>query len=166
MHKIKTAFLAIMLSLIAFQTQALTVGEAGPAFDLPGDGASTVKLSSYKGKVIYVDFWASWCGPCKQSFPWLNDMQSKYGSKGFQVLALNVDVNTTDAKNFLNTNPAKFTIAYDAKGVTPKAYGIKGMPSSVLLDADGKVLFQHTGFRESDRAQLEKTIQQALGQPK
>ena len=117
MHKIKSTFLAIMLSLIAFQTQALTIGEAGPAFDLPGDGASTVKLSSYKG-------------------------------------------------NFLNTNPAKFTIAYDAKGVTPKAYGIKGMPSSVLLDADGKVLFQHTGFRESDRAQLEKTIQQALGQSK
>ena len=62
MHKIKSTFLAIMLSLIAFQTQALTIGEAGPAFDLPGDGASTVKLSSYKGKVIYVDFWASRCG--------------------------------------------------------------------------------------------------------
>lgn len=162
MKIISTALLACVLATASFSSMALTTGEAGPAFDLPGEGAP-IKLAAYQGKVVYVDFWASWCGPCKQSFPWLNDMQAKYGSKGFQIVGVNVDANSADAKTFLTANSAKFAVAYDAKGSTPKAYGIKGMPSSVLLDAQGKVLLQHTGFRDSDKAQLEKSIQQALG---
>jgi thioredoxin-related protein len=89
-------------------------------------------------------------------------MQAKYGSKGFQIVGINVDANTADAKSFLANLPAKFVVAYDDKGVTPKAYGIKGMPSSVLIDGNGKVILQHTGFRDSDRAQLEQAIQKAL----
>lgn len=150
-----------LLALFTLPTLALTNGEAAPAFELSGD-AAPVKLSNLKGKVVYVDFWASWCGPCKQSFPWLNDMQAKYAAKGFQVVGINVDANTADAKTFLAGLPAKFMVAYDEKGVTPKAYGIKGMPSSVLLDGSGKVILQHTGFRDADRAELEKAIQQAL----
>lgn len=159
-HIINVVF-ASMLAMFALPALALTNGEAGPAFELPGDG-SVVKLSGLKGKVVYVDFWASWCGPCKQSFPWLNEMQSKYGAKGFQVVGINVDANTADAKAFLAGLPAKFVVAYDERAVTPKAYGIKGMPSSVLLDGNGKVILQHSGFRDSDRAELEKSIQQAL----
>lgn len=150
-----------LIAVFTLPTSALTKGDASPAFELPGDAAS-VKLSSFKGKVVYVDFWASWCGPCRQSFPWLNEMQAKYGSKGFQIVGINVDANTADAKSFLANLPAKFVVAYDDKGVTPKAYGIKGMPSSVLIDGNGKVILQHTGFRDSDRAQLEQAIQQAL----
>jgi thiol-disulfide isomerase/thioredoxin len=150
-----------LMAVFTLPASALTNGDASPAFELPGDVAP-VKLSSFKGKVVYVDFWASWCGPCKQSFPWLNDMQTKYASKGFQIVGINVDANTADAKIFLASLPAKFVIAYDDKGVTPKTYGIKGMPSSVLIDGNGKVILQHTGFRDSDRAQLEQAIQQAL----
>ena len=89
-------------------------------------------------------------------------MQAKYGAKGFQVVGINVDAKTDDAKTFLKQVPAKFTVAYDDKGVTPKQFGIKGMPSSVLIDANGKVIAQHTGFRDADKAQLEQSIQQAL----
>lgn len=153
--------MACLLAFFSLPSLALTVGEAAPAFELPGN-SGVVTLSSLKGKVVYVDFWASWCGPCKQSFPWLNDMQSKYGAKGFQIVGVNVDAKTADAKTFLTEVPAKFTVAYDDKGVTPKQFGIKGMPSSVLIDATGKVLLQHTGFRDSDKAQLEQAIQQAL----
>jgi thiol-disulfide isomerase/thioredoxin len=161
MKFIISAIASCFLALTSLPTMALAVGEAAPAFELPGNSGA-VTLSSLKGKVVYVDFWASWCGPCKQSFPWLNDMQSKYGAKGFQIVGINVDAKTVDAKTFLADVPAKFTVAYDDKGVTPKQFGIKGMPSSVLIDATGKVLLQHTGFRDADKAQLEQAIQQAL----
>lgn len=161
MKLIINSILVCFLSMFSLSAMALSVGEAAPAFELPGD-AAPIKLSAFKGKVVYVDFWASWCGPCKQSFPWLNEMQSKYGAKGFQVIGVNVDAKTAEAKVFLNDVPAKFTVAYDDKGVTPKQFGIKGMPSSVLVDASGKVILQHTGFRDADKAQLEQAIQQAL----
>lgn len=147
--------------MVAMPSWAVTNGDTAPTFDLQGE-REAVKLSNYKGKLIYLDFWASWCGPCKQSFPWLNEMQSKYSAKGFYVVGINVDANTDDAKAFLANLPAKFTIAYDPKGATPKAYAIKGMPSSVLIDGNGKVISQHTGFRDADKAQLEQAIQQAL----
>ena len=140
---------------------ALAVGEVAPAFELPGSSGS-VSSASLKGKVVYVDFWASWCGPCKQSFPWLNEMQAKYGAKGFQIVGISVDSKMADAKTFLTEVPAKFTVAFDEKSVTPKQYGIKGMPSSVLLDGNGKVIMQHTGFKDSEKAQLEQAIAQAL----
>jgi cytochrome c biogenesis protein CcmG, thiol:disulfide interchange protein DsbE len=161
MKFILSSVLACALTVFSMFSMALTVGEAAPAFELIGDTA-LIKLSAFKGKVVYVDFWASWCGPCKQSFPWLNAMQSKYGAKGFQVVGVNVDAKTEEAKTFLNDVPAKFIVAYDDKGVTPKQFGIKGMPSSVLIDANGKVIYLHTGFRDSDKAQLEQSIQQAL----
>jgi peroxiredoxin len=140
---------------------ALDPGSKAPEFSLPGQ-SGTVRLSDKGGSVVYLDFWASWCGPCKQSFPWMNEMQSKYKSKGFQVIAVNVDGRTEDAKKFLTQTPANFTVAFDSKGVNPKAYGVKGMPTSYLIGRDGRVLYQHQGFRESDRAELEKKIQNAL----
>lgn len=161
MKLIINSILVCFLSIFSLSAMAISVGEVAPAFELPGDVAP-IKLSAYKGKVLYVDFWASWCGPCKQSFPWLNEMQSKYGAKGFQVIGINVDAKTAEAKTFLNDVPAKFTVAYDDKGVTPKQFGIKGMPSSVLIDVNGKVIAQHTGFKDADKAQLEQAIQQAL----
>lgn len=161
MKFITSSILALVLAVFAVPSMALAVGEAGPAFELPG-ASGPVNLASYKGKVVYVDFWASWCGPCKQSFPWLNEMQAKYGAKGFHIVGISVDTKMADAKTFLAEVPAKFTVAFDEKGVTPKQYGIKGMPSSVLLDGNGKVIMQHTGFKDSEKAQLEQAIAQAL----
>lgn len=161
MKLIINSILVCFLCIFSLSAMALSDGEAAPEFELPGD-AAPIKLSAYKGKVVYVDFWASWCGPCKQSFPWLNEMQSKYGAKGFQVIGVNLDAKTAEAKVFLNDVPAKFIVAFDDKGVTPKQFGIKGMPSSVLVDASGKVILQHTGFKDMDKAKLEQAIQQAL----
>ncbi|MYM71493.1 redoxin family protein [Duganella sp. FT134W] len=148
--------------LTASSAQALDKGAPAPQFDLPGlDGA--VKLAKLQGKVVYVDFWASWCGPCRQSFPWMNEMQAKYGGKGLQIVGVNVDAKSDDARQFLTATPARFAIAFDPQGATPRSYGIKGMPSSVLIGPDGKVLLEHSGFREADRAELENKIQSALG---
>jgi cytochrome c biogenesis protein CcmG/thiol:disulfide interchange protein DsbE len=144
---------------------ALDQGAQAPQFDLPGR-EGPVQLAKYQGKLVYVDFWASWCGPCRQSFPWLNEMQARYGARGLQVVGVNLDAKGDDARKFLTETPARFQIAFDPAGATPRAYGIKGMPSSVLVGPDGKVLFQHAGFKEADRVELEKSIQAALGAAK
>jgi cytochrome c biogenesis protein CcmG/thiol:disulfide interchange protein DsbE len=153
-------------SLIMTNAHGIEVGKAAPTFELNGNGggsASTVSLKQFHSKVIYLDFWASWCGPCKQSFPWLNEMQSKYGHQGFQVVAINLDLKLADAQNFLKSQTANFVVAFDSQSTTPKAYGIKGMPSSFLIGKDGRILSQHTGFRENDKSALEAQIQMALG---
>jgi cytochrome c biogenesis protein CcmG/thiol:disulfide interchange protein DsbE len=169
----------ILIALVGFYSSWITtyahsieIGKAAPSFELSGNvsgkgnssgNTAPVSLQQFQGKVIYLDFWASWCGPCKQSFPWLNEMQSKYGHQGFQVLAINLDMKLADAQDFLKNQTAKFVIAFDSQSVTPKAYGIKGMPSSFLIGKDGRILSQHTGFRESDKSTLEVQIQMALG---
>jgi thiol-disulfide isomerase/thioredoxin len=140
---------------------AANAGEVAPEIHV--DSAKGVlTLASFKGKVVYLDFWASWCGPCKQSFPWMNEMQTKYGPKGLQVLAVNLDAKKGDAEKFLVDMPAKFQVAFDPKGEAPRTYGIKGMPTAVLIGVDGKVIEQHGGFREEDRHHLEEQISKAL----
>ncbi|HEY6898858.1 MAG TPA: TlpA disulfide reductase family protein [Rhodocyclaceae bacterium] len=135
---------------------------AAADFSLPGRTAQ-VRLSAAKGKVVYLDFWASWCGPCRLSFPWMNLMQARYGAKGLQVIAVNVDEKPDDALRFLALVPADFTIAFDSRGDTPAKYGVKGMPMSYLVDRDGVVVYRHMGFNAADRDELERQIRQALG---
>lgn len=160
--KIKAISMLLAAALGVAPAFALEKGATAPQFDLQGvDGA--VQLAKLTGKVVYVDFWASWCGPCRQSFPWMNEMQAKYGARGLQIVGINVDAKSADAKTFLAATPARFAIAFDPQGATPRQYGIKGMPSSVLIGPDGKVLLEHSGFRDADRAELEAKIQAALG---
>lgn len=149
------------MTLLGAPVWAVDAGQGAPGFELPGQ-AGTLSLEKYKGKTVYLDFWASWCGPCKQSFPWMNDMQNRYGAQGLQVLAVNVDQKPDDAKAFLQANPAQFAVAYDPAGKVPKAYAIKGMPTSVLIGPDGKVLMVHSGFKQEQAAELEQHIQHAL----
>jgi cytochrome c biogenesis protein CcmG, thiol:disulfide interchange protein DsbE len=158
--------LALMIFLGAVGTaQAIDANIPAPEFDLPGQNGS-VKLAHQKGKVVYLDYWASWCGPCRQSFPWMNEMQTRFASQGLQIIAVNLDAKPDDARKFLADNNANFIIAYDPKGETPRLYGVKGMPTSILIGRDGKVLFQHVGFNQGNRADLEQRIHSALGEKK
>ena len=151
----------LLAATLAQSVLAVEVGQAAPDFDLPGRLAA-VKLSDYQGKTVYLDFWASWCGPCKQSFPWMNEMQTRYSGQGLRVVGINVDQKTDDAKSFLKDTPANFDVAFDASGKTPKTYAIKGMPTSVLIGPDGRVLSVHSGFKDEQRAELEAQIKHAL----
>ena len=145
----------ITLATAAISAFAIAPGDTPPA--LPDN-----VLAAHKGKAIYVDFWASWCGPCKQSFPWMNAMQDKYGAKGLQVIAVNVDAKRADADRFLLKTPATFQIVYDPKGDSARSYGVKAMPTSLLIDRNGRVSYVHAGFRDEDRADLEAKINDAL----
>jgi peroxiredoxin len=154
--------IAIAVSaMFASTVFAQEVGQPAPAFDVPG-ASSNVRLADLKGKVVYVDFWASWCAPCKQSFPWMNDMQAKYGPRGMQIVGVTVDRKREDAEKFLASTPARFTVAYDTSGKVAEAYKPKGMPTSFLIGADGVVRAVHVGFRDSDREALEREIAAAL----
>jgi cytochrome c biogenesis protein CcmG, thiol:disulfide interchange protein DsbE len=148
-------------ALAASSAWPLDAGAPAPELKLPGL-KEAVDLASLKGKVVYVDFWASWCGPCKQSFPFMNDLQAKYRAEGFEVLAINLDAKREDADKFLAEVPAQFTLAFDAKGDSAKRFEVKGMPSSYLIGRDGKVVAAHKGFKEVDRKDLETRIAQAL----
>lgn len=152
---------ALSIAVGAAPALASQPGQQAPAFDLPGTSGQ-VRLADLRGKLVYVDFWASWCAPCKQAFPFLNEMQAKYGPRGFQVVGINVDAKRADADKFLATTPANFTLAFDAKGDTPKAYAVKGMPSSYLVAPDGRVIATHVGFKDEDRKALEEKIRAAL----
>jgi cytochrome c biogenesis protein CcmG/thiol:disulfide interchange protein DsbE len=151
----------VLGAFLGLQAAAVEVGDVPPAFNLTGR-VGAVKLSDYAGKTVYLDFWASWCGPCKQSFPWMNDMQTRYGAKGLRVVGINVDQKTDDAKAFLKDTPASFDVAFDQGGKTPKTYAIKGMPTSVLIGPDGRVLSIHSGFKDEQRPELEQQIKHAL----
>lgn len=158
---ISLALAVTMAAGVPGPASAQAVGKAAPAFDLSSSG-KTVRLADLKGRVVYVDFWASWCGPCKQSFPWMNEMQAKYGDKGLTIVGVNTDAKREDADKFLVNTPAKFTIAYDPAGKVAEKYQPKGMPTSFLIGADGIVRAVHVGFRDSDREELEREIAAAL----
>lgn len=149
-------FLIFLISLAVLpQTQALA--QKAPGFSLAGDNGK-VSLSSFKNKVVYVDFWASWCKPCRKSFPFMNEMQARYGKQGLEVIGINLDSDTSAAAQFLAKLPANFTLAYDPEGKTPQTYGLKVMPTSFLVDRSGQLVYVHKGFKENQQQELEKLI--------
>jgi cytochrome c biogenesis protein CcmG, thiol:disulfide interchange protein DsbE len=122
------------------------------------------ELASLRGKVVYLDFWASWCTPCRQSFPWMNELQKQYADRDFVILAVNLDQDRLDADKFVRKLAPAFQIRYDPDGEWARHFAVHGMPTSVLLDRTGKPRFTHIGFRNADAVQYEQQIQQLLAE--
>ena len=127
--------------------------------------AGGLDLSAYRGKVVYVDFWASWCTPCRESFPWLSDIAQQYRTRNFVVIAVNVDHEHQLAQQFLDSTPANFPVIYDPQGDIAASYKIVGMPSAVLIDRSGRVRFRHDGFSLKKRDEYEAHVQTLLAEP-
>jgi cytochrome c biogenesis protein CcmG/thiol:disulfide interchange protein DsbE len=155
---------ALVLLFLVLSTVARATGpdDPAPSFALPTADNGTIALTQLRGHIVYVDFWASWCGPCRRSFPWMNRMQERYGKQGLMIIGINVDKKRGDAQRFLDQFPAQFTVAYDAPGATPEAYAIKGMPSSFLIDTGGRVVMAEQGFSDEQAATLEARIRSLL----
>jgi cytochrome c biogenesis protein CcmG/thiol:disulfide interchange protein DsbE len=128
----------------------------------PASAAPPPELGEIKGKLVWVDFWASWCAPCRRSFPWLNEIQARYGKQGLEVIGVNLDNERSAANKFLKDVPARFTLRFDPAGKLAEKFDVKAMPSSFLLDASGNVLASHAGFRLADSAKYESEIKTAL----
>lgn len=150
---------SLVLALNTSSAFAVSVGDSAPGFKLPRlERAGDIQLSSFKGKVVYVDFWASWCGPCRQSLPALNSIYKSLRKKGFMVIAINLDEEKSDAMEFLKEFPVAFPTARDVKGITPDKYGLQGMPTAYLIDRKGKVSLVHEGFKKTDSEELNAKI--------
>ena len=155
MH-IETCYRGLKAALLAWlAVGAIFIGPSASAAD-------TLDLSQYRGKVVLVDFWASWCAPCRHSFPWLNDMQAKYGARGLVVIGVNVDRERAEAERFLRDVPARFAIVYDPSGALASTYDVPGMPTSFVFGPDGKLIGKHIGFKQGSRAEREAELQQLL----
>jgi len=148
--------------MLVFNSNVLAV--AAPNFELRSLQGGVKSLSDYKGKVVLLDFWASWCIPCRLSFPWMNKMQKKYQAQGFEVVTINLDKDPKELNRFLAKYSASFTVLLDEKGITPEHYSVVGMPTSFLLSADGEIVARHIGFKQSKTQDYEAQIKQELSQ--
>ena len=119
-------------------------------------------LAQFRGKVVVIDFWASWCAPCRQSFPWLNEMHAKYRDRGLIVIGVNVDRERGEAERFLKQTPAAFPIVYDPDGSLATRYQVPGMPSSYIIGRDGQQAGVHIGFRNGTREEREAELERLL----
>ncbi len=122
--------------------------------------SSDLNLEQYKGKVVYLDFWASWCGPCKQSFPWLNKLQKE--NPGIKIIGVNLDKKKSDAEKFLKETPADFTIITNPSGSLAKKYKVQGMPYSIIFNKEGLPKFKHIGFSDKKSAKYIEEIKSLL----
>ena len=132
-----------------------------PAWELPliANGEGTVTESTYLGRVTYVDFWASWCGPCRLSLPALNRLNKEFDAADFGVVAISVDYVDEDALDFLKRYPVDYPVAIDKTGNSGRDFAVAGMPSGYLIGRDGLIRKVHVGFRKGDEALLREQIQ-------
>lgn len=144
----KARFLTIAL-LLAFPA-AVPAADDAPIFP------------EYAGKVVVVDFWASWCAPCRRSFPWLNAMDRKYGSDGLVIVGVNLDQSRPDADTFLDDFPPSFRIVYDTEKTLARRFGVMAMPTSYLIGRDGRQIERHLGFKVRKQDEYESAIVAAL----
>src|SRR5258706_9371226 len=158
-------FPALALAILLWGTGvagATDAGQPAPDVALPDAQGTVIALETLRGKVVYVDFWASWCGPCRRSFPWMNELHERYAGRGLIIVAVNVDKKRADAERFLAQYPAAFAVVFDPAGALPQAYAVPGMPTSYLVDARGNIVHVEPGFHDDQRAALEARIRSLL----
>ena len=138
---------ALLLSVPAL---AGAPGAAAPQFSLAARGGQNVSLAQYKGQVVMLNFWASWCGPCRQEMPLLESIYKKYHRLGFTMIGVNVEPDSNAANEWLKQTPVSFPILYDKDSKVSRMYDVAGMPSTVIIDRAGKVRVLHRGYKPGD----------------
>ena len=167
MDKIKLTVILLALMTVSFVVLAAKEGEIAPEVALPllQDSHGPISLAEYEGQIIYLDFWASWCPPCLVSMPIMNEIRNRLQDEGiaFEVFAVNVDSHPEDGIDFLLDSPVDFVVLSDPEGTSPAAYGVRGMPTSYLIDPEGKIVLVHEGFKRSDGERIEQQILEVAG---
>lgn len=162
-HRYRNA-LKIFAALVLCGTASLTAAgtPAAPDFTLPGKAGEAVALAKLKGQVVMLNFWASWCGPCRTEMPLLDQIYKKYNAAGFTLLGVNVDTDSKDAEKFLSQVPVNFPVLFDRENKVSKLYEVSAMPSTVFIDRKGNVRALHRGYKAGDESEYLNQIRALL----
>ncbi|MGC1509967.1 TlpA family protein disulfide reductase [Ketobacter sp.] len=163
-HRFMQFSIAIVVALFSASLFAKSESLSGPApdFSLPTGKDKTLALSELKGDVVMINFWASWCGPCREEMPLLQDLYQKYKKLGFTVYGVNVDFKPKDAEALLESAKVTFPIGYDSKNKISELYKIDSMPSTIMVDRKGNMRFLHRGYKPGYEQDYEKQIRQLI----
>lgn len=145
----------VLFFLYCSGLSAVEVGDSIPS-------CNSLDLTEYKNKVLLIDFWATWCPPCKKSMPFLNALRNEFEDKGFEIIAINVDEDTSEAQRFLANYPVDYKVAFDSQGDCPATFDVKAMPSSYFVDRQGKIRYIHLGFRDEDESEIRARVLELL----
>ena len=148
----KSRIAALLTAALIVTLPASGAGSSGPApqFTLDSRAGPKISLAQYKGQVVMLNFWASWCGPCRQEMPLLENIYKKYNKLGFTLIGVNVEPDSTAAEGFLKQTPVSFPVIYDKDSTVSKAYEVSGMPSTVIIDRKGNIRVLHRGYKPGD----------------
>ena len=155
----KNTLILVLLGL--FTSAAVTAGQglgAAPNFSLPDASGKSVSLGDFKGQVVLINFWASWCGPCREEMPLLDELSARYAPLGFTMLGVNVEEDSSAAKGFLSGTPVTFPILYDRENSVSQLYDVIAMPSTVIVDRTGQIRYIHHGYEEGNEHDYQDQI--------
>ncbi len=158
------SFGMLVIAFTAATAHALTPGDTPPPISLPDQTGKAVDLGKLEGKVVLIDFWASWCGPCKQEMRVLETLHKKYASEGLVIVGVNIDSSDKKMNNFLKATPVTFRQVRDKKLQIASRYEPSTMPSSYFIGRDGKIRHVHEGFRKNDAGKLEARVKALLAE--
>lgn len=161
-HALAMSLVVAAMCFSRSRANAVDEGQVAPEIQLQDLSGKAVKLSSFQGKVVLVDFFASWCAPCREELPVLEKLHKTYHEQGLVILGVNIDNEVSAARNFLKTLPVSFLVLHDADKKVAKLYAPPTMPSSYLIDRKGHVHRVHKGFRASDAAKIEAELKKML----
>lgn len=159
----KSTILFAILCLTSVGVIGARLGEIAPGCDAIQRETGMFGLEAYRGNVVYLDFWASWCAPCRKAMPALNQLYNELKSQGFEVVAINVGEDSSDAMRFLDQYPVDYPVIFDSFASCPEVYGLKGMPTSYLIDQKGIIQAIHIGYRHGDIKAIRSKVKQLLG---
>jgi len=157
-----TALLALLSCLSLSAATGSGAPAAAPEFRLASRAGGEIALSELRGQVVMINFWASWCGPCRQEFPALDEMYRKYKPMGFTMVGINVESEKSDAERFLGMRPVSFPILFDPDNKVSGNYGVSAMPTTVLVDRQGRLRWQHRAYKPGDEAKYIEQIRAML----
>jgi peroxiredoxin len=151
-----------LLSVFVMPVSAAVISGKAPEFTLKSRGGQNLRLSDYRGQVLLINFWASWCGPCRQEMPLLEDLYKRYNKLGFTIMGVNVDTDSTKANNYLRDITVTFPVVYDVTNAVSKSFNVNAMPTTVIVDRNGNMRYLHQGYQPGYEKAYKKEVVQLI----
>lgn len=156
------ATLVSLTALLLVPVTGMSISGKAPDFTLKSRDGKNLRLSDYRGQVVMINFWASWCGPCRQEMPLLEDLYKRYSKLGFTIVGVNVDTDSSKANNYLKDVSVSFPIVYDTGNTVSKSFNVNAMPTTVIVDRNGNMRFLHQGYKPGYENEYKKQVKQLI----